>query len=206
MITTKLSGQKGIVVWLLGLSGAGKSTIAQLLEQHLTLNGYFSIRLDGDALRETVNKGLGFSDDERAENIRRTAEMASLLCANNVITICSLITPLNRHRDIARNILGDNYHEVFVDCPLEVCVGRDVKGLYQQAFKKEIRNFTGIGSSFEAPAQPWLTLQAHNTTAQECTTKLYNAILPLITAEAAQPGTQIPDLAEMAYYTETARR
>jgi adenylylsulfate kinase len=114
MITDKLPGQKGIVIWLLGLSGAGKSTIAQLAEDIFTSNGYFSVRLDGDALREGINKSLGFTDDDRAENIRRTAEIAGILCSNNVITICSLITPLNSHREIARSILKENYLEVFV--------------------------------------------------------------------------------------------
>ncbi|RFZ95756.1 adenylyl-sulfate kinase [Mucilaginibacter conchicola] len=205
-MTTKLPSQKGLVIWLLGLSGAGKTTIAALLEQKLSLDGYYSIRLDGDALRETVNKGLGFSADERAENIRRTAEMAALLTANNAITICSLITPLNAHRDIVRNILGQSYFEVFVDCPLEVCAERDVKGLYQQAFKKQITNFTGIGSSFEAPTEPWLTLQADKTTAQECTNKLYQAILPYISVPQTVPGIQSPDFAEKAYYIQTLRR
>lgn len=200
-MTTKLPGQKGLVIWLLGLSGAGKSTIAALLEQKLSLDGYYSIRLDGDALRDTVNKGLGFSADERAENIRRTAEIAAMLIANNAITICSLITPLNSHRDIARNILGESYFEVFVECPIEVCAGRDVKGLYQQAFKKQITNFTGIGSSFEVPAGPWLTLQADKTTAQECTNKLYQAVLPHISAPQTEPGIQSPGLAGKAYYT-----
>lgn len=180
MMVNKLPGQKGIVIWLLGLSGAGKSTIAQLAEDLFSNNGFFSIRLDGDSLREGINKGLGFSDDERAENIRRTAEIAGILCANNVITICSLITPLNKHRDIARSILKDNYLEVFVDCPIEVCAARDVKGLYKQAMAKQISNFTGIGSAFEKPENPWLTIHADADTAENCALNLYQQVLPLI--------------------------
>jgi adenylylsulfate kinase len=180
MITDKLPGQKGIVIWLLGLSGAGKSTIAQLAEDIFTSNGYFSVRLDGDALREGINKSLGFTDDDRAENIRRTAEIAGILCSNNVITICSLITPLNSHREIARSILKENYLEVFVDCPIEVCAARDVKGLYKQAMAKQISNFTGIGSAFERPQNPQLILRADTETAESCAQTLYKKVLPLI--------------------------
>ena len=173
----KLPGQKGLTVWLYGLSGAGKSTIARLLEEMLTQNNLFCIRLDGDELREGVNKGLGFSDEERAENIRRVAEIAKLQASNNVITICSLITPLNAHRRIFRSLLGENVMEVFVDCPLEICEQRDVKGLYKRARENQIKAFTGYDSAFEKPDLPVMTLATHNMRASQCAELIYDQLL-----------------------------
>ena len=164
----KLPGQKGKTIWLFGLSGAGKSTIASLLEEMFHQNNLFCIRLDGDQLRDGINAGLGFTDEGRAENIRRTSEIAKILCGNNVITICSLITPLNSHRDIARDILGDKLLEVFVDCPIAICEQRDVKGLYKKARQHKIRSFTGYDSVFERPEPGVMTLETHTIPAIEC--------------------------------------
>ncbi|MFD2525773.1 adenylyl-sulfate kinase [Flavihumibacter stibioxidans] len=176
----KLPGQNGIAIWLFGLSGAGKSTIAILLERMLAERGIFSIRLDGDELRDGVNKGLGFSDDDRSENIRRTAEIARLLTGNNVITICSLITPLGRHRKIARDILGDKIFEVFVDCPLEVCANRDVKGLYKKAKAQMIEKFTGFDSSFEKPDIPTFTISTQGSKVEECASAIIESLISRI--------------------------
>lgn len=176
----KLPGQNGIAIWLFGLSGAGKSTIAILLERMLAERGIFSIRLDGDELRDGVNKGLGFTDDDRSENIRRTAEIARLLTDNNVISICSLITPLTRHRNIARDILGDKIFEIFVDCPLEVCADRDVKGLYRKAKAQMIEKFTGFDSAFEKPDIPTFTISTQGSRAEECATTIIESLLSRI--------------------------
>lgn len=175
-----LSHQKGVVVWMLGLSGAGKTTIAQLLEQYLKQENYFALTLDGDVLRNTLNKDLSFSTRDRAENIRRAAELARLLVQKNVITLCSFITPLNEHRQIAAGILGDSYYEVFIDCPLEVCEARDVKGLYKKARRNEVADFTGITAGFEPPQFPWLTISTHTQSPEESARLLMCHLQPYI--------------------------
>lgn len=173
--------QKGIVIWLTGLSGSGKSTIAKLLEQKLKADNYFSVVLDGDELRRTINKDLGFSEADRTENIRRAAELAKLLVQKNVITICSFITPMQRQRAMAQSIVGgEMYYEVFIDCPLTVCEERDVKGLYRKARNNEIKDFTGIGADFEPAYNSWLTLHTGNEIPEESATILYQHIMPYI--------------------------
>jgi adenylylsulfate kinase len=176
----KLPGQKGLTIWLYGLSGAGKTTIALLLEQMLTNGKFFCIRLDGDEMRNGINKGLGFTDEDRAENVRRTSEIAKLHFDNNVITICSLITPLNVHRNIFRDMLGSNVMEVFVDCPLQICEERDVKGLYKKARAHQIEKFTGYDSNFEKPDRPVMTLPTENLQADHCAGLIYEQILSRI--------------------------
>lgn len=175
--------QRGIVVWLLGLSGAGKSTIATLLEKELTTNGYFSVLLDGDNLRSGINKNLSFNSEDRAENIRRAAEIAKILVSNNIITICSFITPLQDHRNLAREIIGDDYFEVFVDCPLEICEKRDVKGLYKKARKEGIANFTGISSLFEPSPSSNLILTTARQSPEESVEILLEALTKRIVSE-----------------------
>lgn len=175
--------QRGIVVWLLGLSGAGKSTIATLLEKELTTNGYFSVLLDGDNLRSGINKNLSFNSEDRAENIRRAAEIAKILVSNNIITICSFITPLQDHRNLAREIIGDDYFEVFVDCPLEICEERDVKGLYKKARKEGIANFTGISSLFEPSPSSNLILTTSSQSPEESVGILLEALKKRIVSE-----------------------
>lgn len=172
--------QNGIAIWILGLSGAGKSTVSIALHRTLNKNGFLSICLDGDNLRDGINKDLTFSDDDRLENIRRAAEIAKILVGNNVITICSFITPKQEYRYLAREILQSNYYEVFMDCPLEVCELRDVKGLYKMARTNGLINFTGISSTFERPLISDLILDSNTQTSTECAEILYNKILPLI--------------------------
>jgi adenylylsulfate kinase len=188
----KLAGQKGLTIWLYGLSGAGKTTIALLLEQMLTENNLFCIRLDGDEMREGINKGLGFTDEDRAENVRRASEIAKLHINNNVITICSFITPLNAHRNIFRNMLGENVLEVFVDCPLQVCEQRDVKGLYKKAAAQQIKTFTGYDSSFEKPDRTVMTLNTHILQAEHCTNMIYEQLLDRIYSTSAILQTKLP--------------
>lgn len=172
--------QKGIVIWMTGLSGSGKSTIAKRLERKLAENNFFSVVLDGDELRKTLNKDLGFSEADRAENIRRAAELARLLALKNVVVICSFITPLQKHRKLAAEITGNRYFEVFVDCPLRICEQRDEKGLYAKARNHEIADFTGIGSPYEPPVAPSLHLRTDTESIEKSTVRLKEVILPLI--------------------------
>lgn len=164
----------------MGLSGAGKSTIAGLLRHKLTGEGIFSVLLDGDTMREGINKNLGFSDEDRLENVRRVAEIADMLAKNNVVAICSLITPLHEHQQMARETVKMTYFEVFVDCPVNVCEQRDVKGLYKKARKNEIKGFTGISAPFISPRQANLVLNTANEEPAESTRLLYREIIQLI--------------------------
>lgn len=151
--------QKGLVIWMVGLSGSGKSTIARALEAELHAKGYLTQLLDGDNLRTGINNNLGFSEADRIENIRRAAEVSKLFLNCGVVTICSLISPTEEIRTMARKIIGDGYFEVFVNCPIEVCEQRDVKGLYKKARSGEIKQFTGIDSPFEHPVKPDVELR-----------------------------------------------
>jgi len=177
----KLSEQKGMVIWMLGLSGAGKSTVSNLLEARLQKENVFSIQLDGDELRKGLNYNLGFSMEDRAENIRRAAETAKIIASKGIIVICSFITPLNMHRALAQQILQEMYFEVFVDCPLYICQERDVKGLYKMAQHNTLKNFTGISSAFEKPENPDLVLLTADHTPQQCCEQLYAAVSTKIT-------------------------
>jgi len=151
----KLLSQQGMVFWFTGLSGSGKSTIATAFQRTLYEQGYFAEVLDGDNIRTGLNNNLSFSEADRAENIRRIAEVAKLFCQNGIITICSFISPTIAMREQARTIIGPgDFVEVFVDTPLEICEQRDVKGLYARARRGEIKGFTGIDSPFEAPINP----------------------------------------------------
>jgi bifunctional enzyme CysN/CysC len=150
-----LKGQEPRIVWFTGLSGSGKSTIANLVEKRLTLEGRHAYILDGDNVRHGLNKDLGFTEADRIENIRRVAEVARLMADAGLIVIVSFISPFRNERRLAREIAGDvRFSEVYVDTPLEVCEARDPKGLYARARRGEIRNFTGIDSPFEAPEHP----------------------------------------------------
>jgi adenylyl-sulfate kinase len=164
-----LLGQKGTVLWFCGLSGSGKSTIAGALEQVLHDQGRFCIRLDGDNLRTGLNSNLGFSDDDRLENIRRTAELAKVLAANGVIVLCSLITPRGELRDLARGILGGDFTEIYVRATYATCEARDPKGLYAKAANGNVANFTGRDSTFEEPQEPNLTLDTERLSVEDAT-------------------------------------
>lgn len=162
-----LLGQRGVVLWFCGLSGSGKSTISGAVERVLHQQGRFTIRLDGDNLRTGLNGNLGFSDDDRLENIRRTAEMAKVLAENGVIVLCSLITPRGMHRDLARGILGEDFVEIYVKASFAACEARDVKGLYAKAAKGEVAHFTGRDSSFEEPQNADLTLDTERLSLED---------------------------------------
>jgi adenylylsulfate kinase len=172
--------QNGMVIWLMGLSGAGKTTIAELLKEKFTNEGIFSIVLDGDTMRDTISKDLGFTPEDRLENVRRVAEIAQMLSLNNVVTICSLITPLPAHQQMVRDTVKATCFEVFVDCPVGVCEERDVKGLYKLARQNKIKSFTGISAPFIAPLNANLVLNTSQENPDESMTRLYNQVISFI--------------------------
>ena len=155
-------------LWLLGLSGAGKTSIASALLGDLQQQGQKSILLDGDALRTGLNNNLGFSDEDRAENVRRTAEVAKLFLAEGYCVIVALITPLASMRASNRTILGEAYVEIFIDTTLEICQKRDPKGLYAKVARSEITHFTGIDSPFELPQNADLMVNTKDRSIEEC--------------------------------------
>lgn len=154
----ELLGQKGLVFWLYGLSGSGKSTIAAAVERKLHNEGRFAVILDGDNFRDGLNSDLGFSDDDRKENVRRVAEVAKMFSNQGVIVLVSVITPKNSLREQARRIIGQDFREVFIKASYETCAKRDPKGLYAKVATGEIKQFTGKDSGFEEPAHPELQI------------------------------------------------
>lgn len=173
--------QKSKVIWLTGLSGSGKSAIATTLEKLLFEKGYFSQVLDGDNIRSGINNNLGFSLEDRYENIRRISEVSKLYVNSGVITINSFVSPTIKMRQLAKSIIGaDDFIEVFIDTPLAVCEARDVKGLYEKARKGEIKNFTGIDSPYEAPVNANLVVETENQTVLESTKRVLDHIIPII--------------------------
>ncbi len=184
--------QKGIVVWLFGLSGAGKTTISNLLKEKLENDGFTAVALDGDELRKSINKDLSYSEMDRQENLRRAAEIAKIMLNNNMITICSFITPLQKHRNVVSGIIGNNYFEVFVDCPLDVCFKRDVKGLYKKAKANQILDFTGISSVFEKPENPNLVISTAYESPDQSTKKVYSKVIPLVSLSIPELKDTLP--------------
>lgn len=167
---TSMMGQKGVTVWLTGLSGSGKSTIAVELEHALIENNHHAYILDGDNVRHGLNKNLGFSPEDRTENIRRIGEVAKLFTDANLITVTAFISPYRADRDEARALLGDNeFVEVYVKCPVEVCEERDVKGLYKKARAGEIKEFTGISAPYEEPDNAELVIDTSELSVEEST-------------------------------------
>ncbi|MGH7443055.1 MAG: adenylyl-sulfate kinase, partial [bacterium] len=179
----KLKGHKGAVVWLTGLSGSGKSTIANALERELTLQHVHCYQLDGDNLRFGLNRDLGFDDADRRENIRRAAEVALLFSDSSAVVIISLISPFREDRLRARSLARERqtpFFEVFVDAPLAVCEARDPKGLYAKARRGEIAQFTGISSPYEAPEDPALALPTAELGVEACVTRVMDLLLGAI--------------------------
>ena len=164
----KLLGQKGVMLWFTGLSGSGKSTVAIALERELQKRGLLCRILDGDNIRSGINKGLGFTAEDRRENIRRIAEVAKLFVDTGIITITAFISPSNDLRRMASDIIGaEDFKEVYISTPLEVCEARDVKGLYAKARRGEIKNFTGISAPFEAPEHPALSIDTSKVSLED---------------------------------------
>ncbi len=169
------------VIWMTGLSGAGKTTLATALEEEIQKKGFFVKIFDGDIIREGINKDLMFTKEDRIENIRRIAEVTKLFLDTGVVIICSFISPTNEVRDMAKEIIGeDRFIEVFVNCPLEICEQRDVKGLYKKVRKGEIKNFTGIDSPYEPPEHPDVEIKTNENTVKQSIKDLVKQIVPKI--------------------------
>jgi len=164
----RLMGHGAFVIWFIGLSGSGKSTLAGALEKELYERGMHTYILDGDNVRSGLNKDLDFSDASRKENIRRIGEVAKLMVDAGIITMTAFISPFKEERELVKNLVGaDRYIEVYIDCPIEECEKRDVKGLYQKARNGEISNFTGISSPFEIPENPDVAVPTHKISIKE---------------------------------------
>ena len=169
----RLLGQRGVMLWFTGLSGSGKSTVAVALERELHRRGRLCRLLDGDNIRTGINAGLGFSADDRRENIRRIAEVGKLFVDTGIITLAAFVSPTEELRTLARDIIGAaDFKEIFVATPLEECERRDVKGLYARARRGEVKNFTGISAPFETPQSPALVLDTTDTPVEESVGKV----------------------------------
>ncbi|MFN0188964.1 MAG: adenylyl-sulfate kinase [Bacteroidia bacterium] len=180
----KLLQQKPVLLWLTGLSGSGKSTLADRVEQVLHEQGYKTYLLDGDNIRHGLNSNIDFSESGRKENIRRIGEVAKLFLDAGIIVISAFISPFREDRETVRNLLKEGeFIEIHVDCPLEICEQRDVKGLYAKARRGEIPNFTGISSPFEVPTHPEITVHTDQEKLDDSVNKIlsytYNCIKPL---------------------------
>ena len=173
----KLTGNKSFVVWFTGLSGSGKSTLVNVLEQRLHQKGVLTYILDGDNIRNGLNKDLGFSDADRKENIRRIGEVAKLLSDSGIVVLTAFISPFREDRQIVRNLLErDEFIEVYVKCPVEICESRDVKGLYKKARDGQIKEFTGLDSPYEEPENPEITVDTGKLSIEESVNFIYDYI------------------------------
>ena len=178
----ELLHQHSVMIWFTGLSGSGKSTLAIALERELQNRGLLCRILDGDNIRSGINNNLGFTAEDRVENIRRIAEIGKLFVDTGVITIAAFISPNNELREMASNIIGkENFVEVYISTPIEECEKRDVKGLYAKARRGEIKNFTGISAPFEAPEDAALSIDTSKHSVKESVDMLLDLILPKVT-------------------------
>lgn len=178
----KLLNQHPVLIWFTGFSGSGKSTLANATESQLTEHGFKTYILDGDNIRTGLNKDLDFSDRDRIENIRRIAEVSKLFLDAGIIVLSAFISPFRSERQMISDLVGnENFIEIFVDCPIEICEQRDVKGLYQKARNGLIKNFTGIDSPYEKPLNPFLTVKTHLEPLNESTDLIFKKIFPKIT-------------------------
>jgi len=168
----KLNGHRSCILWFTGLSGAGKSTLANHLEASLFLQGVRSVVLDGDNIRHGLNKDLGFSAEDRAENIRRISEVAKILKEAGLVVLVAAISPFRKDRALSKQVCGSHFYEVYVSCDINECIKRDPKGLYQKAIRGEIKNFTGISSPYEPPIQPDIILESDKKTADQLVEEL----------------------------------
>jgi len=172
----QLNGHRGGLFWFTGLSGAGKSTLAHTVEEKLYQNGYRTFVLDGDNVRHGLCADLGFSEEDRKENIRRIGHLAMLYVEAGILVVTAFISPFRADRDNVRKIAGTDFHEIYCDCSLEVCEQRDVKGLYKRARAGEIADFTGISSPYEAPETPDLRVNTESDL-QGCTEDVFDYII-----------------------------
>ena len=184
-IKEALLKQRGIALWFTGLPSSGKTTLALSVAEGLTDRGYFCQVLDGNMLRDGINSDLGFGMEDRFENIRRAAEICKILINNGIITLCSFISPTTKIRDKAKEIIGQNdFIEIYISTPLEVCEARDSHGLYKKARKGEIRDLTGISSLYEKPENPALTIDTSQGNISTDSQRIIDFILPLISEVA----------------------
>lgn len=173
-----LLGQRGVMIWFTGLSGSGKSTVAMGVERELHKRGVLCRILDGDNIRSGINKNLGFSEEERKENIRRIAEVGKLFVDTGIVTLAAFISPTNESRAMAAEIIGEeDFKEVYISTPLKVCEQRDVKGLYARARNGEIKDFTGVSAPFEVPNSPALALDTSVLSLEESVNKVLELVL-----------------------------
>lgn len=173
--------QHPVVIWMTGLSGAGKTTLAESLNSLILRKGYFTKMFDGDIIRLGLNKDLGFSEQDRMENIRRISEVSRLFLDSGLVVICSFISPTKAMRELAKNIAGaDNFIEVFVNCPLDVCEMRDVKGLYKMYRAGLLKNFTGFDSPYEAPLAPDIEVRTDLWDEAKCTRYIFRKVIKRI--------------------------
>lgn len=174
-----LLGQRGVLLWMTGLSGSGKSTVALALERELHRRGRLVRLLDGDNVRTGINRGLGFSAEDRRENIRRIAEVSKLFVETGVITVACFVSPTRDLREMAREIVGAaDFREIYISTPLEECERRDVKGLYARARRGEVKDFTGISAPFEAPEHPALSLDTSVLPIDESVKRIIELLSP----------------------------
>ncbi len=177
----ELLNQRSKVIWMTGLSGSGKTTIAKGVEKHLHSQGILNQLLDGDNIRVGISNNLDFSQEDRFENIRRIAEVSKLFMNCGVVTLNCFVSPTIEIRKIAENIIGaENFIEVYINASLETCENRDIKGLYKKARKGEIKDFTGISAPFEAPGNPKIEINTSELSIDESVQKVLDYILPII--------------------------
>ncbi|MFN8297241.1 MAG: adenylyl-sulfate kinase [Chitinophagales bacterium] len=173
--------QKAVCIWMTGLSGSGKSTIAKGLERKLHQNGILTAILDGDNVRSGINNNLGFTEEDRIENIRRIAEVNKLFLQNGIVTINSFVSPTKDIRDLAKTIIGEqDFYEVYINASFDECAKRDVKGLYKKALNGEIKNFTGLDAPFEAPEDAVLEIRTAEQNIEESVETIYNFFIKKI--------------------------
>ena len=174
---SQMKGHQSMMIWFTGLSGSGKSTIANALEQKLTEKNIHTFSLDGDNIRLGINEDLGFSPEDRTENLRRIGHIGKLMADAGLVCLAAFVSPLNKDRERLRKIIGKNrFIEIFVNTPLEVCEARDVKGLYAKARRGEIKDFTGINAPFEAPTYPDLIIDTSTEELNTSVDRIYNFI------------------------------
>ena len=188
----QLLRQQGIMIWMTGLSGSGKSTVAIGVERELHRRGILCRILDGDNIRAGINSNLGFSEEDRRENIRRIAEIGKLFVDTGIVTIACFVSPTNELRQMARNIIGSSdFREVYISTPLAECERRDVKGLYARARRGEVKDFTGISAPFEVPEHPDLSLDTSRMTLEEEVTAVVELISKRLRPEQQEGTSEI---------------